>query len=214
MNPVKTLPKGPQPVPKEAPSRPTFACIRIALLLLSSVALSGCATPALWKHTAARSWTPVPSGAKFLVTGADTQRDLIVVFRQSTDVGNKLAHRLVAWSPGCPQSALAIGPGAIHQLTNSCTRVRFLNCFPEDAVLADAVSTSDGYAFHGPGYDQFTVHFDGVATGPFDLPSSRQDPRLVRRFTILPFAVATDAVIVGVACCALAGSSGIGPVGR
>ncbi len=216
MSLLRTFQKGPEPRP-EAISQIAKTSFRGGVLLLLAFGLSGCATPALWKHTAARSWAPVPSSAQFFITGADMQRDVIVVFRQSADVGEKLAYRLVAWNPCCPQSALAIGGAAVRQLTNSAARVQRLNCFPEDAVLADAISTADGYVFSGPGYGQFTLHIDGVATGPFDFPSNRQEPRLVRRFTILPFAVATDAAIIAAACCAGAGAGagyGGGPIGH
>ncbi len=176
-------------------------------LLLSSVALSGCATPALWKHTAARNWHPEPSGAQFLVANAAGQQDVIVVFRQSTVVGERIKYRVVAWNLRHPPSELAIGRKAVQQLTNACDQVRVMPSFCSDSIAAGATSTSPGYAVLEPLPCRFIVHLEGSAPGPFELPSSREKTRSAMRVVGLPLAVAADGAIVCAAAMAIGGQA-------
>lgn len=184
-----------------------------ALPLLSLAVVSGCATPALWKHTAAKNWCPESFPDQFLAITTTGRQDVIVVFHQFAAVGDKTKHRLVAWNLCQPSSELTVGRHALRQLTNACDRVQVMPSFTSETVPADATPATPGYAVSGPQYE-FTVHLDGVCAGPFDLPSTRQDTRLLRRIAILPFSVAADAAIIAAACSAGAGYGSAGPVGR
>ncbi len=197
--------KGPEP-PREATSHIASRCFRTGLLPILLLGLSGCATPALWKHTAARDWTPESYNARLFLASTNSEQDVIVVFRQSATVGKKLHYRLVAWNSSRPSSELAVGRKAVRQLTNSWEQVQILNCFPRDAVLGDAVSTSPGYAVYGPGRDQFTIHLEDAPSASFDLPPCKEKTRVALRAVGLPFAVTYDAVII----CLAVGASGGG----
>ncbi len=199
-------------------SNMSYHCLQASLLnavlLLLVPLLSGCATPALWKHTAAHEWRPASSPDQILTATTTGRQDVIVVFHQVTSVGDETKHRLVAWNLCQSPSGLTVGRRALRQLTNACDRVQVMPLFPSDTVPPNASSITPGYAVTGPQQSQFMVHLDAVPPGPFDLPWTKQESRLLRRAAILPLAVAADAVIVSAVCCAGAGYGGPGPIGR
>ncbi len=168
------------------------------LLVLSALALlnSGCATPALWKHTAAREWHPSSSPARFLATTTADRQDVIVVFRQSAEVGKKTKYRLVAWNLRCPPSELTIGRSALRQLTNACDRVQLIPVFTSDTIPSNVTSTGPGYAVQDQPY-HFILRRDGVPSGSFELPVSHEKYRSGERIALAPLAIATDTAIVG-----------------
>lgn len=205
MNPLGTLQKGKRCLSNAY--RPGLFGFFWSALLLSSVALSGCATPALWKHTAARNWQPTPTSAQFFVANAAAQPDVIVMFWQSTEVGEQAKFRLVGWNLRNPPSELAVGTKAMQQLTNSCEQLCVMPSFFSDSIPAGVSSRSPGYAVHEPLAGRFTVHLEGSPAGPFELPTSKEKTRSAMRFAGLPLAVAADAAIVGAAALAM-GSPG------
>ena len=215
MNPAKDLQKGRKPASSATTRHRLQASFTNALLLLPLAAATGCATPALWKHTAARNWYPEHRPDLFLAATTTGRLDLIVVFHQSAVVGDKTKQRLVAWNLSQPPSELTIGPHALRQLTNAYDRVQIVPSFTsDDPITPRASSATPGYVVTGPLRSQFTLHLDGFCPGPFDLPYTRQDTRVLERVAIMPFSVAADAAIVAAVCCAGAGYGGPGPIGR
>ncbi len=208
MKPLTSPQNGCEPAPAPGNCHRRQALFLDALILLALPILSGCATPALWKHTAARDWFPADSPSHVLATSTTGRQDVIVVFDQHASVGDKTKSRLVAWNLSQPATALIIGRHALRQITNACDSVQALPVFTSDGIPPNATSTTPGYSVTGPLRFQFTVHLDGAPPGPFVLPYSKQERRLGKRLALLPFAVATDAVIVGAVCCALAGGGG------
>ncbi len=188
-----------------------FVAIGQAFALLALLA-SGCATPALWKHTAAREWWPRSSPDQLLVTTTTGRQDVIVVFHQTATVGEKTKNRLVAWNLRDPKGELTVGRGALRRLTNVCDRVQIMTVFSQDAIPGDATSTLPGYAVQGPPWCPFTVHLDGVPSGPFELPASHEKCRSFMRVALAPIAIATDAALV--ATVAMAGAAGSMSVGH
>jgi hypothetical protein len=183
--------------------------LRIGLFLLSSAALSGCATPALWKNTAARDWRPQPNTPQFLLANTADEQAVIIVFQQSARIGDKSKERTVAWNPHAAPQELRIGSKALRQLTNVCDRVQVMPIFPHDRIPGDATSAPPGYVVQGPPAAQFTVHLDGASPDPFELPLTAQKPRVWVRVAGMPFAVVADAEIVAAVAGAL-GAQGMG----
>lgn len=167
---------------------------------------SGCATPELWNHTAARDWTPQPPPDQFLATTTAGQHDVVVVFHQATVPHDKLKKRLVAWRLSQSPEGVAVGPKAMQLLTNSCERIETMPVYSPATVSADATCKPPGYAVWDPSVAQFTVYLEGCPLGPFVLPSSHQERNTTMRVVGMPFAIAADAAIVGAVC--VAGASG------
>ncbi len=187
-----------------------FVAIGQAFTLLALLTC-GCATPALWKHTAAREWWPRSSPDQLLVTTTTGRQDVIVVFHQTATVDEKTKHRLVAWNLRDPKSELTVGRGALRRLTNACDRVQIMPVFFQDTIPGDAASTPPGYVVQGAPWCQFTVHLDGVPSGPFELPASHEKCRSSTRIALAPIALATDAALVGaVVMVGAAGSMSVG----
>ncbi len=213
MNLLRTVQQGCEAACSRTGCQRFRACLPNALLMLSIAVVSGCATPALWKHTAAKSWSPQGSPDEFLAVTTAGQEDVVVVFRQFARVGEDTKYRVVAWKLGQPTTELAIGRHALRQLTNACDRVQAMPSFTTDTVPTEATSTSPGYAVKGPLDRQFTVHLEGVPAGPFELPVSKEGTRLLRRAGLLPFSATADAVIATGAFCLL-GAGGAVAVGH
>ncbi len=188
-----------------------ISCRRaLAPLAFSMLALlvSGCATPALWKHTAAREWRPQPLADQFLLTTTTGRQDVVVVFRQFANVDCKIKFRVVAWNLRNASSELTVGPKALRQLTNACERVQLMPVFSQDAFPSDATCAPLGYILQDESRDQFTVQLDGVPPGPFELPVSQEGCRSGTRIALMPLAIATDAAIVFICAAGLAGTGG------
>ncbi len=193
-----------------------IACRRaLAPLAFSMLALlvSGCATPALWKHTAAREWRPQPLADQFLLLTTTGRQDVVVVFRQFANVDCKIKFRVVAWNLRNASSELTVGPKALRQLTNACERVQPMPVFSQDALPSDATGAPLGYILQDESRDQFTVQLDGVPPVPFELPVSRERCRSGTRIALMPLAIATDAAIVFICTAGLAGAGGGGMAG-
>ncbi len=171
---------------------------RLGLLALAAIGLlvSGCATPALWKQTAARVWRPDGTPDHLLMTSTTGRLDVIVVFRQSTTVGNKPKQRIVAWKPGDSPEQLLVGRSDVRRFTNACERVQLVPVFAREQVPADARTTPPGYAA-AENWCQFSLHVDGFPSGPFDLPVTNVKCRRWARVAGMPLAIGADAAIVG-----------------
>jgi len=183
--------------------------LKLLALAVVTPLLCGCATPALWKHTAARNWRPGASPDQcFRITTVGHQ-DVLVVFHQSASRGgDKSGDRLVGWNLYQLPAELTVGADALRDLTNRCDQVEQIPMYPRDAVPAGVASTSPGYIVYNR-WIGFTVHLEGVPPGPFELPVSQEECRATARIIGTPFAVAADAVIIGaIAAAALAGGAG------
>ncbi len=183
-----------------------------ALLMLPALLGAGCATPALWKNTAAREWQPREVPDHLLVATRTGRQDVIVVFQQRAAIGDKHKDRLVAWDLRQPPTELAVGRGAVRQLTNACESIRSMPVFSSDEVPANASSTPPGYAAREPSCGAFTVHLEGAPSGPFELPVSHVKRRSFARIAVAPFAITADAVIIAAAITAMGagGAQGVG----
>lgn len=213
MKPLANVQEGRDPPYSDAGFQRLQPSLLEGLLLLAlAVVVSGCATPALWKHTAARSWSPECTPDQFFTTLSTGRQEVIVVFRQSAWVGEKNHYRLVAWNLSQPSTELTVGRRAVRQLTNACDWVEVMPSFSFDAVPANVPSCAPGYAVTGPQQRQFRVHLDGVSSELFTLPCTDEKRRTLTRVAVLPLAVTADAAIVGALCCAFAGYAG-GSVG-
>ncbi len=199
MSLLRTFQKGPEPRP-EAISQIAKTSFRGGVLLLLAFGLSGCATPALWKHTAARSWRPETSTAQFLVVQIADREDVVIVFDQCFGEGKGHKSRLVAWDLRYPSTQLVLGRKAVRQFTNACDRVRLMRVLRSDGVPADVSSDSPGYVVRDPQVNKFTVCLDGAPPGPFELPFTYEETRSGMRAAFLPLTVAADAAIVGAVC--------------
>ena len=137
------------------------------LLVLPVLALlnSGCATPALWKDTAAGRSQPQSLPDQFLSTSTTGRQDVAVVSRQSVEVGDKTKYRLAAWNLRGEPSHLAVGRGAVRPLTHARGRVQLMPVFASNSVLADATSILPGYAIPEGTGSPFAVHLDRGPSG-------------------------------------------------
>lgn len=160
---------------------------------------AGCATPALWKQTAAREWKPNPPDQIILVTDTNQQRDVVVVFRQFATVGNTGDSRKVAWLVSQSPAALALTTEAMGQLTNSFGKCEPVPMFFEEPESPDLSSLKPGYTVWHSLDQKLSVHIPNLSVGPYTLPTSHQGRQTALRVCALPVAVATDAALVGAA---------------
>ncbi len=191
-----------------------LACSRrFTLLGLAALGLfsSGCATPALWKHTAARVWEPSSIPEQFLVTTRTGRQEVVVVFVQAATIAGKPKLRVLGWNLRASPAELSVGPRAVRHLTNMCERVQVMPVFANENTATNTLSSDAGYAVRGPSREKFIVHLEGIPPGPYELPTSAVTCRYFARVAVMPFAVATDAVIVGTVLAA-AGGAGAGGV--
>jgi len=157
----------------------------------------GCATPALWKQTAAREWKPNPPDQVILVTNTNQHREVVVIFRQLATHGKSIESRDVALPVSRPNGEMAISNEVVRELTNSACECRRIPVYFADQEPINTSPLSSGYATWDSMEQQLTIHAPDTPTGPFKLPTSHQKQKTAARLCGLPFAVAGDAVIVG-----------------
>lgn len=184
---------------------PTLCCAVPATIL--TILTTGCATPALWKNTAAREWNPWSPDQLLLIETADQPPEVAVFFRQVNATANGPADRPVAWLPNQSPTSLIIGHKAITQFTNSLTAFRSIPLFTADTLPADVSSALPGYAVWSSANQNLTLHVDGQPGGPYPMPVTREKVRLAERLLVLPLAVAADGAIILGCLCAI-GASG------
>ena len=158
---------------------------------------SGCATPALWRHTATHDWNPMSVDHMLLFTNLTQPPEVVVLFNQSAKDGKTYDIRAVGWRISRPAEELAITPHAIYQLTNSLGNMRDIRiCNPAELPENISASWSDYAVLDWTGR-QLTLHVAGVPSGPYTLPATRQKANLGLRACVMPIAIATDAAITG-----------------
>ncbi len=180
----------------------------LSLLLLAALAC-GCATPALWKQTAAREWKPWPPDELLLIHTTNQPPEIAVVCSQFTAGKMNREFRPVAWFLGHSPTNLVIGTAAITQFTNSLTAPQKIPLFT-DAIPADVSAAPPGYAVWNSTNRDLTLHLDGYASNPYPLPSTRTEQRTALRVIVLPFAVVADAAIALVVIMSM-GGAGVAP---
>jgi len=170
----------------------------------------GCATPALWKQTAARGWKPNPPDQLLLVDSTNHEPAVIVLFRQSA-TGASGVVRNVGWRLDQPNTELAVGPQAIHQLTNACPAPKTIPLSIDSSdVLLDPTIPPSSYAVWNPKTHNLTVHVPNFPPGPHKLPTSNEEQQTSLRICVLPLAIAADTAIVGAVLFALCLGGGAG----
>ena len=155
----------------------------------------GCATPALWHGTAARHWRPGSPDQVLLCTSTNQQPDVAVFFTQSAATKGLTESRCVVWCLGQPPTRLLIGTNAVRQFTNSLSRTQTVPLILAGETPPAPPATTPSHAVWSSTNHQLTVHIEGLPPGPFALPASHQRTRVALRVLVLPFALATDAVI-------------------
>ncbi len=172
------------------------ACFPVVLL----VALTpGCATQALWQHTAAHKWMPSLPIQVLVNTDTNHQPDVVILFCQVDSRGATNASRTVGWKVSQPPDQLALTPKAIRQLTNSCGGIQSVLVYTSDDISDYAAQLPLGFAVWNRTNAQITVHIKGKAPEPFTLPSTSQKQNTALRVGVLPVAIVGDAVTVGLA---------------
>jgi hypothetical protein len=170
-----------------------------SLLTVLVAFTTGCATPALWKQTARREWTPNPPDQLLFVESTDHQHDVVVLFRQFAD-GTPHEAGCVGWQLGQPSTQLALGYQAIQLLTNTCPTVQTIPLYSDTAdVPAETGELSPGYGIWNPTDQHLTLYLSEISTNPMPLPTSHQERRTALRICALPLAVAADAALMGAA---------------
>ncbi len=178
--------------------------------MVLGVFMTGCATPALWKQTAAHDWQSSPPDQLLLVDSTNHEPAVIVLFRQS-EAGASRVVRNVGWRLGQPNNELALGPQAIYQLTNACPAPKTIPLWINSGdVRPDPTIPPSGCAVWNSSDRNLTIHIPEVSPGPFELPASNEEPKTALRICVLPLAVAADAAIVGAVLFALCLGGGAG----
>ena len=163
--------------------------------VLLSALLSSCATPLLWQATKAREWGPCSLDQAWLLTNTNQQHDVAVLFSQSRAAGKKSITRTVGWQVSQVPDHLACTAAAIRRLTNAVSEVKVIPIYHPGTVPPDASSQPPGYVVATYEGYQFEFHVNGVPSGPYVLPSTRDTFNTVR-VVLLPVAVATDASLI------------------
>jgi hypothetical protein len=199
-----------------------FARLLIYLpAVLLTACTSGCATSALWRHTASHEWKSGRPTQVLLITDTNQQRDVAILFRQNAQDGatNELKKegrpflgfnigpftspptfttRNVAWRISQPPEQLALTPKTIRQLTNSCCNVQPIPIYDaREAVPGNEISPSAAFAVWNATDRQLTVHGETLPSGPFTLPSTSQKQNTALRVVATPAAIVADAALVG-----------------
>jgi hypothetical protein len=186
-----------------------FIHLHVYLSAIIGAALtSGCITPAFWNHTAAHEWKPGPPDQILLLTGKDQRREVAVMFRQvvndwMTDefwVKTNIS-RNAAWLVGHPSDEVAITPEAMYRFNSHDPEAKSVPLYQQTEVPAGASSEDPGYVVWNPANAQLTVHINGLPSGPFTLPITRQKQKTAKRIIGTPLRVIGDTVIVGCAAC-------------
>ncbi len=198
-----------------------FARLLIALpAVLLTAFTSGCATPALWRHTASHEWKSGRPTQILLITDTNQQRDVVVLFRQNAQEGATNEYpqtkrrflgfnlnpngfptnvsRTVGWRISQPPEQLALTPKAIRQLTNSSCNVQSVPIHEaREAVPGNAMSPSTAFAVWNAMDRQLAVHGESLPSGPVTLPCTSQKQNTALRVVATPAAIVGDAALAG-----------------
>ncbi len=170
---------------------------------LATVLASGCATPALWNHTAKHEWKAGPPDQALLISRTNDQKDLVILFRQKANdwspmIGVKTnITRHAAWIIGQSPDRVAETPKAISEFNGLASNYRDVPIYNQSDVPTNASPRGQGYVVWNSTNTQLTVHIVGQPTGPFTLPSTVQKQKTAQRVAGAPVAVAGDAAMVG-----------------
>jgi hypothetical protein len=163
-----------------------------------TILTTSCATPALWKCTAAREWKPYRPDQVILVTDTNQQREVVVVFTQFANSESTSDSRDVGWRVSQPPKEVALTKETIGLLTNSLCQSKLVPMLFDGQESPDEYSLASGYTVWNSPNQQLTIHIPGLPSGPYTLPTSHQKRRTALRVFLLPLAVTADAAIVGV----------------
>jgi hypothetical protein len=174
--------------------------------LLTAVILCGCATPALWKSTAAGHWVPgEPERLCIFTTRSAPSPDVAVFFTQTETTRKTAVTRPALWRLNQSSTNLVVNAVAISSVTNRWRGVRTLPLYRAEATIPTNQTTAPlGYAVLLPAGTGFTLHKDGFPTGPYPLPTSDVKTQTTSRIIGTPFAVGIDAALIATAVCGVA----------
>lgn len=174
--------------------------------MLTAVVLCGCATPALWKSTAAGHWVPrPPERVCIFTTGTTPSPDVAVFFTQTETSRSPVAQRPALWRVSESPTNLVAGAVAISTATNKWRGVRSIPLYKSaNDVPAGQTTSPPGYAVLLPSRTAFTVHFDGFPAGPYELPTTDRETQIAARVVSMPLAVGVDAALIAAAFCGAA----------
>lgn len=175
-------------------------------LLLLAALTPGCATPALWKHTAACDWKPKQPDRVLLITDTNEQREVALFFVQHQTQRKKALYRNVGWNVSQPPDKLAVTPKTISQFTNSCRAFQTVPLYEQAIVPDHASSQPPGYAVWNSTTGQIAVHIDGFPSGPYTLPATSRERNTALRVCAMPFAIAADGAIIAALIFVLGGA--------
>lgn len=187
---------------REARASRVGLAVRLGVLALVPMWLTGCVSVAAWKSTGEYDWVP-QKPEQFLATTTTGRTDYIVLFRQR---GLDTSTRLVALNLSNPAASPVVGSGAIRRMTNACERVELLPMFCRSELPAGWGTVKEAYGVRGPGIE-VAVYHDGAAAGPALLPYTTQHARYAQRAILVPLGVMVDVVLF---CAAAMGSYGGG----
>lgn len=171
-----------------------FWSVSVAVIVISA---SGCATPALWKCTASRDWSPGSPDQILLITDTNQQRDVLVFFRQFDCRPESRDSRTVGWRLGQSPLSLAFKTNDITRITNAMVRCESIPIFDGEETPTSSTNLLSSYAIWHSLDQELTVHIEGIPAGPFTLPSSHQPSQPVLRACMLPVALSADAALIG-----------------
>lgn len=188
---------------------PLFHLISNLPVALLALVASGCATPALWKGTAAREWKPCSPKEVLLIENVGQESDAAVLFDQWCASAREF--RPVAWRLCESPINLVIGAKAVKHFADSVAPCRSIPLFTVSDVPRDVTSAPPGYAVWDSAGEQLAIHLDGYTGGPFVLPTSQTARRTALRLAATPLAVTADAAIVGAVLFAIGAQGYVGP---
>jgi hypothetical protein len=185
------------------------SCLCAALIAVVS---SGCATPAVWRETAAAHWDPCPPTDVLLLPGTNRNGQLAFAFNQFSMRGTNGKTRPVLWPVGGSATNLIVGQAAVKAFLNHHPSAQHVPVFELNRPLPTDTET---YATSDPSGLTLTLHAEGIPPGPYTLPGSDQKAGTAARTIGLPFAVVLDAAlvatVVAIATLCAAGSSSFAP---
>ena len=170
---------------------------------LVTILASGCATPALWNHTAKHEWKPGPPDRALLISRTNDQKALMILFHQTVNdwspmIGVKTnITRSAAWCVGQSPDRVIPSPEATSEFHGLLSISREVPIYDQYEVPKYASSKGSGYVVWNSTNTQLTVHIDGLPAGPFTVPATVQKQKTAERMAVAPFAVVGDAAITG-----------------
>ncbi len=157
---------------------------------------SGCATPALWKHTAARQWEPT----EVLELRADDRpahHDVVAIYRERCLSTNAPAKpRLRAYALYASMTNGAAGKGPVFVSFRTATNLCPVPLFPAGQAPTNALEVPALYGVRGEGPCKFTLYTRDQSPQTYELEAYTQKTRTLARVLLTPISVATDAAAV------------------